>query len=532
MDPRDPICERLGDLAATSAPGEERHPDARQWALIDQKLDRGSWRNLRRLWPAVALSAVAAVGVVAWLVERSPLDYRVHGCRTVQDGARCSTAEGTVTFSDGTHVALDPQTQVRIAPLAFGRGAEIELDDGNATLAVRHRQNARWAVLAGPFRVEVTGTRFSVGWSKMRQDLNVAVTEGEVHVSGGNLEHATVLRPGQTLQASARTEQPSPRAAQPSPQAEQAGPAAQPADQEDGTQPQQPRDATTRTRAVASTSPKTDTSGDEASRRLGNRRAASTGPTTPRRQSMTALPSQAAAGVREPGTPGRRTVERELEPMFQPRFQPRFDDGTANAWEQRLPNPIAPISVPSTRVVIAPDGHLSGAMTGSTWLVRGDGTNLSAPASREAFVRLVPDANGVCGSGTVAGLRCVNENTPNARCNWDTNWGVAIGFNVRADEQAWGQDAPKRIAVEFHGRSTSYRLNAHRKGDPGPKNYCIDDYRSGVLVTPSMFKSRCWAGEGETLPSFDDVNVFNLEFSAGMQYVAFHYCISGIRVER
>jgi hypothetical protein len=172
-------------------------------------------------------------------------------------------------------------------------------------------------------------------------------------------------------------------------------------------------------------------------------------------------------------------------------------------------------------------------MTGATWLVRGDGTKLSAPpAARERSMRLRPEADGLCVSGTVAGLRCVNEGTPKGRCNWDTNWGVAIGFGTRSDEQAWGDAAPKRIAVEFHGRQASYVLNAHRQGDPHEKNYCIENYRSGQPVTASMFKSRCWEEGGEPLPGFADVDLFNLQFSSGMEYVAFHYCISAIRVER
>jgi hypothetical protein len=171
-------------------------------------------------------------------------------------------------------------------------------------------------------------------------------------------------------------------------------------------------------------------------------------------------------------------------------------------------------------------------MTGFAWLARGEGTHLSVPISHEEHGPLLPDANGLCASGTVAGLRCVNEKTPQARCNWDRNWGVAIGFNVKPEGQAWGDDAAKAIAMEFHGHSASYRLNAHRKGDPEQKNYCIEDYRSGQMVTASRFKSRCWADEGETLPSFKDVDLFNLQFMSGMEYVAFRYCISGIRIER
>jgi hypothetical protein len=169
-------------------------------------------------------------------------------------------------------------------------------------------------------------------------------------------------------------------------------------------------------------------------------------------------------------------------------------------------------------------------MTGRAWLARGEGTNLSMPASREEYVSLRPGDKGLCTSGTVAGLYCVN--IPHARCNWDRNWGVAVGFDVKAGSEAWGEDAARGIAIEFHGRSASYRLNAHRKGDPQQETYCIEHYKSGQMVTPSMFKTRCWEDAGNTLPDFKGVDLFNLEFPSGMEYVALHYCVSGIRLDR
>ena len=184
------------------------------------------------------------------------------------------------------------------------------------------------------------------------------------------------------------------------------------------------------------------------------------------------------------------------------------------------------------RVVLGKNGQLAGGMTGNTWLDSGNGTALSSPATREKHVRLLPGDDGLCASGTVAGLRCVNEKTPRARCNWYSNWGVAISLDVRSDGDAWGDSAARGIAVEFHGRSSRYRLNAHKAGDPRQKTYCIEDYKSGHMVRPSMFKSRCWDDSGDTLPDFKSVDVFNLQFLSGTEYVGFHYCISNIRIER
>lgn len=490
MDPRDPVCERLGALAARAAPGESGRADARQWAAIDARLDRHAWRRAR-LWPAVALS-MAAVGLVAFLVVRRPLGYRVQGCAEISDGASCAGAQGTVSFSDGTQVALDAQTRIHIEPLRFGAGASIALDEGSANLAVVHRAGAHWTVNAGPFRVEVTGTRFRVAWSRAEQAVSVSVTEGEVHVSGGSLGQTAVLRAGQSLHAGLAAE---PNRGLQAPSADSGA-----------------------SGAVAAISKTAPAPVAVSARSAGRRTDAAPRPSSARSQ-----PERARVSEAEPG----RGPQRSSSLAW---FEPRLDDASTRLGGEIGTESERPITPRPSAVSFAPDGTLSGAMTGMTWLARGDGTRLSAPMVHERFVQLRAQSEGLCTSGTVAGLRCVNEDTPKARCNWDTNWGVSIGFRVRDDEQAWGDGAPKRIAIDFHGRQARYRLNVHRKGDPHEKNYCIEAYRSGQAVTPSMFKTRCWEDAGESLADFALVDSFNLQFSSGMEYVAFHYCISAIRV--
>lgn len=496
MDPRDPICERLGELAADAARDAHGPPDARQWAVIDARMDRRPWR--RRLLPLVALSA-AAVTLAAVMVARRPLDYRVQGCAEVTDGASCAGSQGVVSFSDGTHVTLDAQTRIHIEPLAFGRGAKIALDDGNASLAVVHRAQVRWTVTAGPYRVQVTGTRFRVEWAKAKHAMSVSVTEGEVHVSGGSLKRTAVLHAGQSLHA---------------------GPETEAAD--DTRTPPREGDASARkddTPSAAAPPP----------------RAATRRSDRPHRASA-ARPQPAPLRLAESGSPA--------EPPPPPVAAPgrRFGQSMKDGWDEdetglglgtagTPAQPALPVVPRPRSVVFSSEGSLSGAMTGATWLARGDGTKLSAPVSGDRLLRLRPQANGLCASGTVAGLRCVNEDTPQIRCNWDTNWGVDIGFCTRRDEEAWGDGAAKRIAVEFHGRQASYRLIAHRKGGPHEGDYCIENYRSGQPVTASMFKKRCWEDAGDTLPSFANVDSFSLRFLSGMEYVAFHYCVSAIRVD-
>jgi hypothetical protein len=169
-------------------------------------------------------------------------------------------------------------------------------------------------------------------------------------------------------------------------------------------------------------------------------------------------------------------------------------------------------------------------MTGFAWLAGGEGTTFSKPAARDERSPLLPKDGQLCAGGTIAGLRCVNEGLPQMRCNWERNWGVAIGFNVKADGKAWGEEAAAEIAVDFRGRWSRYRLSAHRAGDPSRQTYCIDDYRSGQSAQPRAFKTECWADRGESLPDFKGVDSFHLVLASGTDLTAFRYCISGVRI--
>jgi hypothetical protein len=192
------------------------------------------------------------------------------------------------------------------------------------------------------------------------------------------------------------------------------------------------------------------------------------------------------------------------------------------------PLPTVVATAASVHVVFGEAGQLANGFTGEATVAGGDGTTFSTPASWDDRAHLRPEAGQLCASGTVAGLACINENLPQMHCNWDRNWGVAIGWYTRADHRTWGDGAAGAIAVQFRGRSASYRLNAHLKGDAKEKMYCIDNYKSGQAVRPSMFKSECWLDKGDTLPDFQQVEFFNLHFPSRMSYVAFRYCISGI----
>lgn len=507
-------CQRLGDLAGLAVPAEAQFPGAGQWAEIERRFDgHGRWLSPRRRWPALAVCAAIVLCVGAWLVARRPLGYRLEGCTLATDGNFETSANhgGTIAFEDGSHVSIEKDARFRLGMLPFGRGAEINLDEGEARLAVFHRAKARWAVLAGPFRIDVTGTRFGVLWSRHRGQFRLTMLEGEVRVAGGAVPADTRVHAGQTLNAdlvggtfeianerASATEKPEEATAA------RALPASPAGSNSAGPHEARPPLPTALPRKRLEPAP-----------RVERRFASAPEPTEREPSTEPALPapteSPNAAAPPAPSAP-----EPSLPPIH-----------TAIPAE---PTKAVELKPTSMRVVFGETGQLANGFTGATWIASGDGTSFSTPSTWDGRAHLLPEAGLLCTRGTVAGLSCVNEGTPKIFCNWARNWGLAIGWHARSDQKAWGDEAAGGIAVEFRGRSASYRLNAHLKGDPSERIYCIENYKSGQVVRPSMFKSECWFDKGDTLEDFQRVDTFNLQFTSGMSYVAFRYCVSAITI--
>jgi TolA-binding protein len=99
--------------------------------------------------------------------------------------------------------------------------ADLTLDDGHILASIRRHTGITWTFVAGPYRIRVVGTRLTIDWDCDRRQLRVAVREGRVKVSGGDLPNeGLVLDAGTTLERGVATDQ-----AIPSAQAEVVAPA-------------------------------------------------------------------------------------------------------------------------------------------------------------------------------------------------------------------------------------------------------------------------------------------------------------------
>ncbi len=153
-------------------------------------VDRGAERLMRTrrstapraskplVFAALSMVAMVAVVLVLWWRGPTPLTYVVE--------------HGSMQFSDGTVVRLAKDTSTQVKRVD-AHGAEIELTKGQLTADVRTQPDARWELRAGPYAVQVTGTRFTMAWDPPAHRLTVVMYEGSVVVRGPHLGHAHAL---------------------------------------------------------------------------------------------------------------------------------------------------------------------------------------------------------------------------------------------------------------------------------------------------------------------------------------------------
>jgi ferric-dicitrate binding protein FerR (iron transport regulator) len=205
-DRYEPGVARLAGLARSIDEGTDdgRHAAGRERLLLAVAARE---RRPRAKWVILAAAAAAIAAAVAVVLARTParLEYRVAG-PFVADGAWLAVEPAggplSIRFSDGTELDLGPGSKGQVAEVT-GSGARVVLASGVLEARVVHRPGARWAVAAGPYTVEVTGTAFDVGWSGARQELELSLHDGSVVVRGPSLPDGFRVAAGQRLVARA-----------------------------------------------------------------------------------------------------------------------------------------------------------------------------------------------------------------------------------------------------------------------------------------------------------------------------------------
>jgi transmembrane sensor len=160
-----------------------------------------------RAWASAAALVAVAAAACAFFVLRTgaPLAATI-GQQPLAVGQWVSATEAStprIHFSDGSEVALQPGTRARLATLD-AVGAHLVLESGVADVRVTPNHGAKYRVSLGPFAVDVTGTRFDVGFRPSDEVFTLTLHEGKVIVSGCVLGEGRTLLAGETLTASCR----------------------------------------------------------------------------------------------------------------------------------------------------------------------------------------------------------------------------------------------------------------------------------------------------------------------------------------
>lgn len=189
------------------------------WTFVSERIEAGqaeavadqvvAARTLAELTPLAVRGQVAGLlahgGDGHWVAldEGAPV---VTGMM-IRSGANDAVME--LSAEGGAHVAtltVRAETEVAV-DAATARDVFVRVRSGEVDLAVDHRRvDQRFAVLAGGFRVQVVGTRFSVRHGA-DASVDVIVREGAVRVDAADVataptaETLTVVRAGQRWQA-------------------------------------------------------------------------------------------------------------------------------------------------------------------------------------------------------------------------------------------------------------------------------------------------------------------------------------------
>lgn len=157
-------------------------------------------KHSRGYFALVACAATTVVvSVMFWLVWPRALSYDVTGARV--EGPYISAAgetPATIHFSDDTRVTAHQGARLRVEEIT-ARGARVVVERGRAHAHVQHRAGAEWTFVAGPFEVEVKGTRFRIDWEPSREAFDLELQEGAVNVRGPFAKDPISLTSGQSF---------------------------------------------------------------------------------------------------------------------------------------------------------------------------------------------------------------------------------------------------------------------------------------------------------------------------------------------
>jgi transmembrane sensor len=158
--------------------------------------ERAARRRMRRVLPASALMAsvlllcLAGYGAFEAWRQRGLGFVAGEASQAGRVGAYYGANAGAplaLRFEDGSRIRVEESGGLRVANIGATNVA-VQLETGSAQFEIRPRGAKTWDVFAGPYRVRVTGTAFSLSWNVPEQSLELQMRSGAVVVSGPGIE--------------------------------------------------------------------------------------------------------------------------------------------------------------------------------------------------------------------------------------------------------------------------------------------------------------------------------------------------------
>ena len=209
-EPIDSTAERVAEFVSaqidTSLPANSGEREfVRRLATFRQARRHG-----KRIAVGLTIAATLVAGLTRFRLRREAaflpaLSYRVDNQEPPAGGYILvpETSDSLLAFSDGSSVKMAARTRGRVVEVN-NRGATVALDDGKVSVDIVPRPHGRWIFEAGPFRINVHGTAFTVAWNPGEAVFEVNLLRGAVSVVSPLAGPEIQLGAGQTLRASLR----------------------------------------------------------------------------------------------------------------------------------------------------------------------------------------------------------------------------------------------------------------------------------------------------------------------------------------
>lgn len=207
--PIDPTAERVAEFVSaqvdTSLPAHSGEREfVRRLATFRQA------RHRRRIAVGLTIAATLVAGLARLRFRREAsvlpvLSYRVDNQEPPAGGYILvpETADSLVSFSDGSTVRMAARTRGRVVEVN-SQGATVALDKGKVSVDIVPRPHAHWTFEAGPFRINVHGTAFTVAWNPADAVFEVRLLRGAISVVSPIAGPEIEMLAGQSLMANLR----------------------------------------------------------------------------------------------------------------------------------------------------------------------------------------------------------------------------------------------------------------------------------------------------------------------------------------